>query len=178
MSPDVSLRRAVWLDIETIMAIERRPGFEDFVARSTFAEHEAMLASHQYLYFVGAVETGVAVAFAILRDLEDPHGNLYLKRIAVREPGLGVGVAFLRGLVDWVFRDTKAHRFWLSCFSSNLRARRAYEKLGFTQEGLLREAYLAPDGGRLDLTMMALLRTKWDSQASSRLDASSGRPHP
>lgn len=166
MTPSLILRRAAAADLEAIMSIERGPGFEAFVSRSSLARHEAMLASGDFAYFVGTDASGAVVAFAILRDLEDPHGNLYLQRVAVREPGEGVGVAFLRELVDWAFRETSAHRFWLSCFADNSRARRAYEKLGFTRDGVLREAYRAPDGRRLDLTMMALLRGEWEERRS------------
>ena len=162
MSLEVTLRRAGRADIEAIMAIERRPGFESLISRSSFAEHEAMLASREYAYFVGLDTQHAVVAFAILRDLEDAHGNLYLKRVAVSEPGVGVGFAFLQALANWVFRETSAHRFWLSTFDSNARAQRVYEKLGFTRDGVLREAYLGPDGQRRDLTLMALLRPEWD----------------
>ena len=54
------------------------------------------------------------------------------QRIAVVEPGEGVGVAFMTRLANWAFRETSAHRFWLSTFDNNARAQRAYEKLGFT----------------------------------------------
>ena len=91
MSPEVTLRRAVRADIAAIMAIERRPGFESLISRSSLGEHEAMLASPEYAYFVGLDARDAVVAFAILRDLEDRYGNLYLKRIAVFEPGAGVG---------------------------------------------------------------------------------------
>jgi RimJ/RimL family protein N-acetyltransferase len=162
MSPEVTLRRAAPADIEAIMAIERRPGFESLISRSSLAEHEAMLASREYAYFVGLDTQRAVVAFAILRDLADAHGNLYLKRVAVSEPGAGVGFAFLQALANWVFRETSAHRFWLSTFDSNARAQRVYEKLGFTRDGVLREAYLGSDGRRRDLTLMALLRPEWD----------------
>ena len=120
-----------------------------------------MLASSRYAYFLGVDGDGAAVAFAILRDLDEPHGNLYLKRIAVDEPGRGVGTRFLALLIDWAFANTRAHRFCLDCFAENVRAQRAYAKLGFTRDGVLRQAYLAPDGRRRDLTLMALTRPEW-----------------
>jgi RimJ/RimL family protein N-acetyltransferase len=169
MRSEVTLRRAVRADIEAIMAIERRPGFESLISRSSFAEHEAMLASRGYAYFVGLDSQHAVVAFAILRDLEDAYGNLYLKRVAVLEPNGGVGFAFLQALVNWVFHETAAHRFWLSTFDSNARAQRVYEKLGFTRDGVLREAYRGPDGRRRDLTLMALLRPEWDRSTPAQL---------
>ncbi len=165
-----ALRRGVPADIGAIMAIERGLGFEALVARSERAEHEAMLADRDCGYFVGVAAGGAVVAFAILRDLADPHGNVYLKRIAVGEPGAGVGGAFLRRLTDWVFLETRAHRFWLSGFAENARALHVYEKIGFRRDGRLREAFLAPDGQRRDLTMMALLRPEWEAGRSGDPD--------
>jgi hypothetical protein len=42
------------------------------------------------------------MAFAIIRDLNDAHGNVCLKRIAVSTPGKGMGSRFLRTVVRWV----------------------------------------------------------------------------
>jgi diamine N-acetyltransferase len=157
----MTLRRAAKEDIAAIMAIERVPGFEDYVGRSSHAQHEEMLASPRYRYFVGLGPEGDALAFAILRDFDDPHGNLYLKRIAAARTGEGIGATFMRLLIDWVFAETGAHRFYLDCFADNARAQRLYEKFGFTRDGVLRQAYLGPDGRRKDLVLMALLKSEW-----------------
>ena len=155
------LRRATIADLDAVMALERRPGYGAFVGRSPRPEHEEMLASSRYVYLLGLGDDGLAFAFAILRDPGDPHGNLYLKRVAVDEPGQGRGVRFLAATLDWAFASTTAHRFYLDCFVENFRARRAYEKLGFTRDGVLREAYLGPDGRRRDLALMAITRPEW-----------------
>lgn len=157
----ITLRRAASADIAAIMAIERAPGYEDYVGRSSHAEHEEMLASPRYTYFIGLGPEGDALAFAILRDFDDPHGNLYLKRIAAARPGEGIGARFMRLLIDWAFAETDAHRFYLDCFADNARAQRLYEKFGFTRDGVLRQAYVGPDGGRKDLALMALLKSEW-----------------
>jgi RimJ/RimL family protein N-acetyltransferase len=160
MEVNLTLRAASARDLDAIMAIERAPGFERWVGRSSAPEHGAMMGDAAYAYLVGEVD-GEVVAFAILRDLGDPHGNRYLKRVAVARPGVGIGQAFLERVVDWVFDRAGAHRFWLDCFSHNARAQRVYEKLGFTRDGVLREAYVGADGVRRDLTMMALTRPQW-----------------
>ena len=160
---DAPLRliRAGFAEIDACMALERGDGFEDCVGRSTRDEHERMLMSGLYAYFLGVDGDERAVAFAILRDLEDPHGNLYLKRIAVAAPGRGVGARFLALVLDWVFAHTAAFRFYLDCFDDNARAQRAYEKLGFSRDGRLRGAYLTPQGRRRDLVLMAITRPEW-----------------
>ena len=161
------LRAASVDDLDAIMAIERTPGFERWVGRSSAAEHRAMMADANAAYLVGEAD-GAVVAFAILRDLNDPHGNRYLKRVAVARPDQGVGGAFLEQVIDWAFNRAGAHRFWLDCFSHNARAQRVYEKLGFTRDGVLREAYLGADGVRRDLTMMALTRPQWAERGARR----------
>jgi diamine N-acetyltransferase len=163
--PKITLRRAGRADIAAIMAIEHVPGFEDYVGRSSHAQHEEMLASPRYTYFVGLGPQDDALAFAILRDFDDLHGNLYLKRFVVARPGEGIGAAFLRLLLEWAFTQTSAHRFYLDRFAHNERAQRLYEKFGFTRDGVLRQAYLGADGKRRDLTLMALTRPEWEASA-------------
>jgi RimJ/RimL family protein N-acetyltransferase len=167
MEADLTLRAASAGDLAAIMAIERTPGFERWVGRSSFQEHCAMMEDVNTAYLVGEAEAEV-VAFAILRNLNDPHGNRYLKRVAVARPDQGVGGVFLERVVEWAFDRAGAHRFWLDCFSSNARAQRVYEKLGFTRDGVLREAYLGSDGVRCDLTMMALTRPQWSARGGRR----------
>ena len=170
-----ALRRAHGGDLEAILALERGPGYEAYVGRSSPAEHAEMLASDRYVYLVGLEAAGRPFAFAILRDPDDPHGNLYLKRVAVDHPGEGRGGRFLSAVLDWAFAETTAHRFHLDCFVENMRARKAYEKLGFSHDGVLREAYLAPDGRRRDLALMALTRPEWQARGSG---SAPGSPRP
>ncbi len=160
----LALRAASPDDLIAIMAIERMPGFERQVGRSEEAEHRAMLASPTFAYRLGVGAGGAVEAFAILRGLGDPHRNLYLKRVAVRRPGEGVGTAFLSLVVDEAFGRLGAERFYLDCFADNARAQAAYAKLGFTRDGTLRKAYRGPDGTRADLTLMALLKSEWEGR--------------
>jgi RimJ/RimL family protein N-acetyltransferase len=167
MEVKLTLRTAAAGDLEAIMAIERAPGFERWVGRSSAQEHRAMMGDANYIYLVGETY-GEVVAFAILRDLSDPHGNRYLKRVVVARPDEGIGRVFLERVVDWTFNRVGAHRFWLDFFSHNARAQHVYETLGFTRDGVLREAYLDADGVRRDLTMMALTRPQWVERSARR----------
>ena len=160
----LTLRPALLADIGAMMAIERSPDYELYVARSEEEEHRAMLSSPSHAYRLGVGESGAVEAFAILRGLGDPHANLYLKRVAVARPGQGLGTAFLSLVLDEAFGPMGAERFHLDCFADNARAQRAYEKLGFTRDGVLRQAYRLADGRRSDLIMMAILKSEWEAQ--------------
>ena len=165
MNPSqLTLRPAALADISAMMAIERSPDYELYVARSDEKEHGAMLSSPSHAYRVGVGRSGEIEAFAILRGLGDPHLNLYLKRIAVARPGQGLGTAFLSLVLDEAFGPMGAERFHLDCFADNARAQRAYTKLGFARDGVLRQAYRLADGRRRDLIMMAILKSEWEAR--------------
>jgi diamine N-acetyltransferase len=165
----LTLRPAHPADIGAVMAIERLPDFELWVARSEEGEHRAMLDSPSHAYRLGVGETGAIEAFAILRGLGDAHGNLYLKRVAVASPGRGLGTAFLSLVLDEAFGPLGAERFYLDCFADNTRAQAAYLKLGMRRDGVLRQAYRLPDGTRADLVMMAILKREWEGRQQNTM---------
>jgi diamine N-acetyltransferase len=160
----LTLRPAALADIGAVMAIERSPDYQLYVARSEEDEHRAMLDSSSHAYRLGVGEAATVEAFAILRGLGDAHANLYLKRIAVARPSHGLGTAFLGLVLDEAFGSMGAERFHLDCFADNFRAQRSYEKLGFTRDGVLRKAYRLTDGTRADLVMMAILKSEWEAR--------------
>ena len=70
----------------------------------------------------------------------------------------GFGSQAVRSLVDFAFGDLNLHRVSLQVFATNTRAIRAYEKCGFSREGLLRQAAHI-DGTYVDIVVMGILRT-------------------
>ncbi|HVY89895.1 MAG TPA: GNAT family protein [Hyphomonadaceae bacterium] len=149
-------------DIPDIMAIERTEGFDQLVGRAEAASHAASMADESVRYWIARDETGKALGFAVLAGLNDKWGNILLRRIAVGAPGNGTGTKLLAEVIDRTFIDIPtAYRFWLDVFEHNARARRAYTKLGFTEEGVIRQGYILPDGKRVDRIMMSVLRPEW-----------------
>ena len=76
--------------------------------------------------------------------------------------GQGFGVEAGRTIIDYGFKELGLHRVCLRVFSFNERARRVYAKLGFTQEGTLRESYFR-DGQFHDTLVMSILQEEWES---------------
>lgn len=78
--------------------------------------------------------------------------------------GKGVGSAALARLLDVAFspapRGEDLHKMWLMCFSTNERARRTYNRVGFVDEGVLREEYLHENSWR-DMVRMSILQREW-----------------
>ena len=151
--------RATESDIAFIMATERGAGFENLVGRWDETRHRAAFADGRHAYFV-ARDGSDPIGFAILRDWASPERVTLVKRIAVSRPGQGYGRALLAKTVDAAFDETDAWRIWLGVYPDNIRARRAYEAVGFKPEGISRgSAYFG--GAYRDELVMALLRSDW-----------------
>jgi RimJ/RimL family protein N-acetyltransferase len=155
----VQLIRPVVADIPFIMATERIAGYEKWLGRSDEAWHRTALADGRFAYFLGRLD-GEPIGFAILQGWAAAEQVTHVKRFAVVRPGQGLGKAFLRALAEAVFAETKAWRLSLGLFPENLRARRAYEGVGFQAEGISRGSALF-HGVNRDELVMALLRPEW-----------------
>jgi RimJ/RimL family protein N-acetyltransferase len=165
MTLQIALRRGRLEDVPFVMATERLPGYEQLVGRWEQPAHVAALGDDRFAYFIGSTN-GTDAAFAIVQDLGSPQGAAHIRRLAVADPGLGVGSAFTRGLVDAVFAGSDTHRLSIGTFPENERARRAYEKAGFVAEGVARGGALF-NGVRRDELILSLLRPEWEAGRSA-----------
>ncbi|GAA0950816.1 hypothetical protein GCM10009560_70670 [Nonomuraea longicatena] len=66
----------------------------------------------------------------------------------------------MRLTVDHAFRSTTLHRIGLEVYNFNERARHVYKKVGFVEEGVLRDALLW-EGQWYDAVVMSVLRPDW-----------------
>ena len=167
MAGDYTIDRAGPDDIPALMAIERLPGYDALVGRWEEARHRAEMARPSVRYFALREAGGGLAGFAIVLGLDDPDGKAHLKRIAVAEPGRGAGARLLAGLIDALYAETEINRLDLDVFVGNERAKRAYEKAGFTAEGVLREHHRTADGGYRDVWLMSILRREWQPRPSA-----------
>lgn len=80
--------------------------------------------------------------------------------------GRSIGSWAIRQTCGFGFDTLGLHRISLDVFSFNRRALRAYQKAGFRQEGVLRDAVL--DNGRYaDTILMAMLEQDWHAMQGS-----------
>ena len=75
--------------------------------------------------------------------------------------GHGYGTDAMETILDACFSAWNLHRVTLHCEAGNDRARRLYAKLGFTEEGTLREAAFI-DGAYADVLVLGLLAEAWN----------------
>ena len=145
-------------DIDAIRRIEADPRYEGLVGRWPEAQHREEMAKPSTRYFALRDEAGDVVGFALVQGFGDSDRKLHLKRIAVREPGQGLGSVLLEALLDHIYATTDTNRIDLDVFLGNDRARRAYEKAGFQVEGVLRDHHRNADGSFSSQWLMSVLR--------------------
>jgi RimJ/RimL family protein N-acetyltransferase len=157
--PGLAITRAGEGDLAIIMATERGPGYEALVGHWEEARHRAALADGSHACFIGR-SGGTPIGFVLLRFWNAPERVTLVRRVAVTTPGHGDGRRLLSAVVAHAFRETEVHRLQIGLFPDNLRARRAYEAVGFVAEGISRGS--AFFGGVFrDELVMSLLRPEW-----------------
>ena len=146
-------------DIHAIRRIEADPRYKGMVGHWSEERHREEMALSSSGYFVLRDESGEVFAFALLQGFGDSDRKLHLKRIAVREPGRGLGSIMLEKLLDHVYATSDTNRIDLDVFTGNDRARRTYEKAGFQLEGTLRDYHRNSDGSYDSMWLMSVLRS-------------------
>jgi RimJ/RimL family protein N-acetyltransferase len=108
--------------------------------------------------------TGRCVGEAVLNQW-DPGNESCNFRIFIGPKGRdrGLGTEATRLIVGYGFEHLRLHRISLEVYAFNPRARRAYEKVGFRPEGVLRES-LRYNGEWIDATIMSILATEWSAR--------------
>ena len=77
--------------------------------------------------------------------------------------GRGIITRAVAGLLPYLFREMDLHRVEIRADPANARSRAVPERLGFTEEGVLRE--VAWDRGqRYDHVIYSLLRHEWEAR--------------
>jgi membrane dipeptidase len=154
--PAVDLRRATPEDLPWIAALERREDFRSYLCAWSGERHAANLEDPDKRYLVAAGPGGVRLGFVILSGLASPERSVELVRMALAEPGRGVGREVLRQVAELAFGELGAARLWLDVFDDNGRALRAYRAAGFREEATLPEPVRRQDGSSGRLVVMAM----------------------
>ncbi len=126
-------------------------------------------ATDQLVLGITAREDGRLLGVGGLHQLTDParQAELGLFIGGPEEWGKGFGTETTRLLCAHGFDVLKLNRIWLHVFADNERGLRAYARVGFQREGLLRQAAVR-DGEFLDVVSMSVLRGEW---TAARIEA-------
>lgn len=82
-------------------------------------------------------------------------------------PGHGIGTDAVGAALDYAFGSLTVERIWLTTEAENLRARRAFEKAGLHDDGVIRHHFRR--GGRWrDSRLLSILREEWEALPRQR----------
>jgi RimJ/RimL family protein N-acetyltransferase len=111
------------------------------------------------IFGIRLIETGELIGSCQLHSINpvDRHAELQIRIAKEEQMNKGYGTEALKLLLDFAFTDLNLARVYLYVFSTNTRAVKAYEKVGFVQEGCLRR-HAHINGEYLDVHVMGLLR--------------------
>ncbi|MGD9210248.1 MAG: GNAT family N-acetyltransferase [Desulfobacteraceae bacterium] len=159
-----AIRPACQKDIEWIVFQEQRKDFKPFIHHWPAEEHERNLAAPDKLYLIAVDANMEPLAFVILAGLSTEARCIELVRMAVIQPGIGIGKPILEKVIHIAFTELGANRLWLDVFDDNSRARHTYKTVGFYEEGVLREAALKSNGQLGSLVIMSILAKEFNME--------------
>jgi ribosomal-protein-serine acetyltransferase len=86
--------------------------------------------------------------------------------ISERFEGRGLVITTCRVLIDYAFNELALNRIVISCSAENQKSRAIPEKLGFKQEGILRQSEWLQDRF-VDMVIYGLLAKEWQDKKQS-----------
>jgi RimJ/RimL family protein N-acetyltransferase len=167
----VVLRRLAKADAPRLAEMVNRPEVQRTTrlsGRISVAAEEAFIeavaeARDQVVLAITAADDGRLLGVAGLHGLVTDGARQSELGIFIGDPaewGKGFATDAVRLLLAHGFGPLRLNRIWLHVHADNVAGIRAYEKVGFRREGLLRQA-AARDGVLVDVVVMAVLRSEW-----------------
>lgn len=118
--------------------------------------------NRDYQFRIRTLADDRLIGFVALHSFVWNCGTALLS-IGIGEPsyrGQGYGTDAMQLILRYAFTELNLHRVGLNVYTYNIRAIRAYQKVGFVAEGLQRET-VHRDGQRYDTLWMGILRREW-----------------
>ena len=152
-----------WLnDAEVARHLTVRAPLSQAAEEGWFDSMQHRQGKTDYHFVICLIAAGKPIGTAGLHEIHWEDGNAEFG-IAIgdkEEWNQGYGTDALRAICDFGFDELRLQRIELLVYAGNQRARRSYEKAGFTLEGTLRRAHYA-HGEHKDVHVMSLLRDEW-----------------
>jgi RimJ/RimL family protein N-acetyltransferase len=155
-----------WLsDGETTSFLSMRAPISVAMEEKWFEEMLARQGKEAYLFVICLLEDSRPIGTLGLFNIDSTNGSAGIG-IWIGEKdlwGKGLGSDATNAIVDFGFGMLRLERLWLEVYDFNKRARRTYDKTGFTLEGVKRHAAYR-HGRHVDVELMSMLRDEWAAQ--------------
>jgi len=151
----VTLRKSNIKDLNFILEAEKSASRSAYVIKWSREEHTNVMNKLEWDHMI--IEDNEPVGYFIGKKQDD---NYELMRIVITKAGLGYGSQTIRKLLKDKF-DQGIHRFWLDVRMHNKNAMVLYDKLGFVEEGILRDA-VRYNETYVSVRIMSILRSEYE----------------
>ncbi|MEQ8674041.1 MAG: GNAT family protein [Aggregatilineales bacterium] len=113
-------------------------------------------------FIIALPDDSKALDEVIINEIDSDNNSASIRIGMFTDEGVGkgYGTEAMRLMVNYGFNQLGLHRIELSVYAFNPRAIRAYEKVGFKREGVMRDALLW-DGEYVDSISMSILDHEW-----------------
>lgn len=118
-----------------------------------------------YNFSICVLEGGRSIGFCGLDGIDWVARNAFVG-IGIGDCdywGKGYGSDAMNEILRFAFENLNLRRVSLNVFGYNLRAQKSYLKVGFKEEGRLRQ-WMVRAGQRYDLIFMGILREEWEAR--------------
>lgn len=134
-----------------------REMIDNYVAKQMLGDDDSRAS-----FIIALPDDSSAVGEVVINDVDHDNksANIRIAFFSEADVSKGYGTDAMRLMVDYGFKHMGLHRIELGVYAFNPRAIRAYEKVGFKREGVLRDALLW-DGEYTDSIVMSILEHEW-----------------
>ena len=142
-----------WLPwVDAMQSVEH---FQQFI-RAARAREEAGQERSWSIFYHGVLAGRIGIHYINQQNKQGSVGYW----LGQEFEGKGIVTQACEGVIGYGFNDLGLHRIELKCGTGNNRSAAVPQRLGFTNEGILREAELV-NGQFIDLYLFSLLRSEW-----------------
>jgi len=173
----VTLRPLAEADVDHIMTWVNDP---DVVGNLAAFGGEPFSRDDELAWIRRTIASSADVVFSVIdADTDRYLGQIGIHQIHARsrvgrlgvviasrgDMGKGHGSDAIRAVLDLGFGPIGLHKLWVMMFAHNTRTRGICQRLGFLEEGVLREEYFHA-GRWYDMVRLSLLAREWETRAA------------
>ncbi len=165
------IKESVFADCAKFAEWESNPNVSEFFTIDEERNYEEIVTEYvrynldptklQFTIFLK--EDGRPIGRVYLSDINKDYDSLDITRIYIADPadrGHGYGEEALREILDYAFLNLHTERVTIDFFEGNKIAASLYTKVGFTSEGLMRNAG-KKNGRYINLQRKSMLRAEY-----------------
>jgi len=175
ISAEIELRMLEERHAEQVFALivedrERHAEFDKNLSlddvRNKIRHDLALFADNKGLN-VGVWYQGILAGTVRYHEIDWPNRSTELGYwVGVAFEGQGLIIKTCRVLIDYAFKELDLNRIVISCAVENQKSRAIPERLGFTQEGVMRQSEWLQDHFT-DMAVYGMLASEWQAKNTS-----------